>query len=149
MKTLSIAQSMVPSQRSSVQSMPNPREFSPSNWQFSPYDDPAGFDFRKGNALQSDFNFFSEREPWQMHKSSMFLQNQPGNPLYGHVNYKLNPKDQEQTNSHMTAYAGQKETRVADNISPAGAMRFPAYQYPSNSPPNLWVNVYQGSRRKI
>jgi hypothetical protein len=147
MKTLSIAQSMLPSQEHTRQSFPAPRQFSADDWQFSLMRDFAP-DYREGNAEQSNLNMFAKNEPYQQIKNGMFNPLTGQEPIYGHVNYRLNPLDQEQTNAKMAGYQMQKITRVADNMSPAGVSRFPAYQYPVNGPPNIWANVYTSSVRR-
>ena len=147
MRTLSIAQSMLPSQEATRQSCPAPRQFGPNDWRFELMRDFAP-DYRPGNAIQSDFNFFALNEPYQNIKTSMFNPLTGQEPIYGQVDYKLNPLQQEQTNAQMSGYGLQKQTRVADSMNPAGVIRFPSYTYPTNSPPNNWVHIYTGSSRK-
>jgi hypothetical protein len=147
MKTLSIARSCVPSQENTRQSFPAPRQFRPDDWQFKLASDFAP-DYREGNAIQSDNNYFAKNEGYQNVKNGMFNPLTGQEPIYGHVNYALNPLQMEQTNAHMFGYQAQKQTRVADNMSPAGVMRAPTYKYPVNGPPNVWANVYTGSVRR-
>lgn len=141
MKSLSIANTMTPSQRGTVQSIPNPREFSPSNWMFDPIRANAP-DWRPSNADLSNNNYYSQKEGYQNIKNGMFNPLTGAEPVNGHVNYFLKPLDQEQTNAHMSGYKDQKITRVADNMNPAFVMRFPPYQYPIND----WRKVFQGSQ---
>lgn len=138
---------MVPMQRATVQGMVNPREFSPNDWKFN-VARAQDLDWQKDNDITSDFNFFARSEPFHEIKNGMFNPLTGQEPIYGHVNYKLNPLQQEQTNAKMSGYQNQKQTRVRDNMSPVYSMRFPAYQYPSNGPPNVWANVYMGSRTR-
>ena len=147
MNSLSIAQSMLPSQEHTRQSFPAPRQFAPDDWQFNLMRDFAP-DYREGNAEQSNNNYFAKKEPYQQVKNGMFNPLTGQEPIYGHVEYKLNPLDQEQTNAQMSGYQLQKQTRVADNMSPIGVMKFPPYTYPVNGPPNVWANVYTGSVRR-
>lgn len=139
--TLSIAPSFVPSQRHTVQNFPNPREFSPDDWRFSPAK-AQQLDWQPMVQLTSSDNFSTLKEGWQSVKSAMFNPLTGSEPLFGNVDYQLNPLEQEQTNAKTFAYQAQKMTRVEDNMSPAGSMRFPTYQYPVGA----WQNVYQGSR---
>jgi len=141
---MSIARSMVPAQRGTVQSVVNPREFGPNDWEFS-VSRATQLDWVPGTALNSNLNFFTQREPHQQIKNGMFNPLTGQEPIYGHTNYQLNPLDQEQTGSHMSAYQLQKQTRVSDNMSPLHSMRFPTYQYPINTPTSAWVHAYQGS----
>jgi hypothetical protein len=138
MKSLSIARSMVPSQESTRQSFPAPRQFRPDDWSFKLASDFAP-DYREGNAIQSDNNYFAKNEGYQNVKNGMYSTLTGQEQIYGHVNYALN---------HMFGYQAQKQTRVADNMSPAGVMRAPTYKYPVNGPPNVWANVYTGSVRR-
>ena len=111
--------------------------------------EPTGVDYMPGNAIQSDANFFALREPYQQVKNGMFNPLTGREPIYGHVNYDLNPFQQEQTNAHMSGYQIQKQTRVADNMSPLYVMRAPTYEYPVKSgknAPNVWARVYNGSQ---
>lgn len=147
MKSLSIAASMIPSQEHTRQSFPAPRQFGPANWSFQLMRDSAP-DYREGNAEQSDLNMFAKNEPYQAIKNGMFNPLTGTEPIYGHVNYVLNPLEQEQTNAKMSGYQLQKQTRIADNMSPKGVMNFPSYRYPTNGPPNIWANVYTGSVRR-
>ena len=141
MATLSIANSMVPSQRHTVQSFPNPMEFGPGDWGFS-VARAQRLDWSPLSMTTSTDNFFTNREPSKTLKNGMFNPLTGEEPIFGHVNYNLNPLEQEQTNAKMSGYQLQKITRVADNMSPAGVMRFPTYQYPVGA----WQNVYEGSR---
>ena len=143
----SIAGTCVPSQEHTRQSFPAPRQFAPDDWQFNIARDFAP-DYREGNAIQSDNNYFAKNEPYQQVKNGMFNPLTGQEPIYGFVDYKLHPLQQEQTNSHMSGYQTQKQTRVADNMSPAYVMRYPSYTYPVNGPPNVWANVYTGSVRR-
>lgn len=147
MKSVSIAQSMIPSQRGTVQSCVNPREFSETDWQFN-VNRAYQLDWAPGAAMNSNLNYFTQMEPHQKIKNGMFNPLTGREPIYGHTNYTLNPLDQEQTGSHMAAYQLQKQTRVADNMSPLPSMRFPPYQYPINTPTSAWVHSYQGSRSR-
>ncbi len=138
---------MLPSQEHTRQSFPAPRQFAPDDWQFSLMRDFAP-DYREGNAEQSNDNMFAKQEGYQNVKNSMFNPLTGQEPIYGHVEYKLNPLAQEQTNAQMSGYQLQKQTRIADNMSPIGVMKFPPYMYPVNGPPNVWANVYTGSVRR-
>lgn len=141
MRALSIAQSMVPSQRHTEQNFPNPREFAPNDWQFST-NRAQQLDWVPLSADLSCDNWFNNKEAWQSIKNGMFNPLTGQEPTFGHVDYKLNPMEQEQTNAQMSGYQLQKVTRVADNMSPIGSMRMPTYQYPVGA----WQNVFQGSR---
>lgn len=138
---------MVPSQRGTVQGTVNPREFGPNNWEFN-VNRAYQLDWAQGTTLNSNLNYFSQKEPYQSIKNGMFNKLTGEEPSAGHINYRLNPMDQEQTNSHMAAYQLQKQTRVSDNMSPIGSMRFPPYQYPINTPTSAWVHAYTGSRSR-
>lgn len=141
MRALSIAQSMLPSQRHTEQNFPNPREFAPNDWQFSPLR-AQQLDWQPMVADLSCDNWYNNKEAWQSIKTGMFNPLTGAEPIFGHVDYQLNPMEQEQTNAQMSGYQLQKITRVADNMSPAGSMRLPTYQYPVGA----WQNVFQGSR---
>jgi hypothetical protein len=142
--TLSIANTMLPSQEQPRQNFPAPNQFSNiGDWQFNPLR-AQQYNWREGNAEQSNDNYFTKEEPHQDIKNGMFNPLTGEEPIYGFINYGLNPLDQEQTNSHMAGYQMQKQTRVSNNMSPAGVMRFPSYNYPVNQ----WQNVYMGSRNK-
>jgi hypothetical protein len=146
-KTLSIAGSTVPSQEHTRQSFPARGQFAPDDWQFN-VNRANAVDYQTNNAIQSDYNYFALSENYQNIKNGMFNPLTGEEPIYGHVNYSLNPLDQEQTNAGMSGYQNQKQTRVSDNMSPAYSMQFPAYKYPVNTPPNVWANIYMGSTRK-
>ncbi len=146
MQRLSIAGSCVPSQEHTRQGLVNPRQFGPNDWKFDVMR-ATQVDWQPGNDTLND-NYFAKGEGYQTIKNGMFARLTGEEPMYGHVNYKLNPLEQEQTNAHMSAYQNQKMTRVSDNMSPAGSMRFPWYQYPANTPPNIWVHRFNGSARQ-
>lgn len=139
--TLSIANTMLPSQRHTEQNFPNPREFAPNDWQFSP-SRAQQLDWQPMVQSLSTTNWYSNREGWKQVKNGMFNPLTGAEPIFGHVDYQLNPLEQEQTNAQMSGYQAQKVTRVADNMSPVGSMRMPTYQYPVGA----WQNVFQGSR---
>ena len=142
---LSIAYSMLPGQESTRQGMVNPGQFPDQNfWKFDVNREVSGVDYQPGNAELSSLNYFNNDEPYQNIKNGMFDKNLPQNPIFGHTKWILNPLDQEQTNAHMFAYQAQKQTRVANNMSPVFQMRWPYFQYPTPQ----WVNVYQGSRTR-
>ena len=147
MKKLSISSSMVPSQRHTEQGCVNRGEFGPNDWKFDIMRTPK-LDWAPDVALYSDCNYFTKTEAHQKLKTMMFNQPTGNSPIYGHTNYFLNPLDQSQTNSHMSAYKGQEVTRVADNTSPAYVMHAPAYQYPITSGPSPWINNYISSRTR-
>lgn len=136
-----ITKSMVPSQKQSAQAIVNPRQFGPNDWSFD-INRSQELNWQPGNAIQSDFNYFCLNEPHQDIKTSMFDTIPDGAPIYGHMNYYLNPLAQEQTNAHMAAYKFQKQTRVADNMNPfqTGLLAIPT-RYPVNVP----LNSYKGS----
>jgi hypothetical protein len=136
--TLSIANTMVPAQRTTEQSIFNPKEISPTMWMFDPVRTQQ-YDWQPEVAQLSNNNMFAKNEPYQDVKNGMFNPLTGREPIYGHVRYRLNPLDQEQTN--RAGYEQQKQTRYRDNMDPAVAMRWPAYQYPVND----WRKVYQGS----
>lgn len=136
-----IVNTMVPSQRATVQSIPNPREFSPTDWKFGVnrayqvnWTDPLQYD-------TSSDNYFNNNEEWRPFKNSMFNPLTGREPVFGEMNYNLNPLDQEQTNSQTAAYKMNGITRVQGNMNPIGVMRAPPYQYPSKP----WQSVYIGS----
>ena len=137
---LSIAFSMIPSQNNTRQSVVAPGQFSPTDWLYTPTRTES-YDWQSGVAITSNDNYFAKAEPYQKIKNSMFNPLTGQEPIYGHVNYKLNPALQEQTNSHMSAYQNQKQTRVRDNMSPEGVMRAPVQLYPVGH----WLNSYQGA----
>ncbi len=141
MATLSIANSMVPSQRRTVQSFPNPNEFGAGDWGFN-VTRAQQLDWSPLSVNTSSNNFFTNLEPSKNLKNRMFNPLTGQEPVFGHVNCYLNPLEQEQTNAKMAGYQLQKITRVADNMSPVGVMRFPTYQYPVGA----WQNVFEGSR---
>jgi hypothetical protein len=141
MRALSIANTLVPSQRHTQQNFPNPREFAPDDWQFNP-NRAQQLDWQPLASTLSTTDFYSNREAWKTIKNGMFNPLTGAEPIFGHVDYLLNPLEQEQTNAKTFAYQAQKVTRVADNMSPAGSMRMPTYRYPVGA----WQNVYQGSR---
>lgn len=139
--TLNIANTMLPSQEATRQSIPAPRAFSPNDWRFSVgrayrlnFTDPSQAD------LSTD-NYFNNNEEWRPFRNSMFNPLTGREPVFGEMNYSLNPLNQEQTNSHTIAYKQMGYTRVAGNMNPAGVMRLPNYQYPTKP----WQSVYQGS----
>jgi len=144
--SLSIAQSMVPSQMHTQQGMVNPQQFSVDDWEFNVLR-AQQVDYQRGNAISSSDNYYALGEGYQTVKNGMFNPLTGQEPVYGHVNYNLNPLQQEQTCAHMFAYQAQKQTRVRDNMSPAGVMNQPSYKYGVNFPPNVWANVYNGSIR--
>lgn len=139
----SISGTCLPQQKRTEKAIRNPGEFTPDDWKFSVTGDPNGWDWRGGNAVTGDSNLFNNREPYRLIQNAIFGPLTGQEPIYGHVKYHLNPLDQEQTNAKMSAYQIQKQTRVLDNMSPLGVMRYPAYKYPVN----VWSNIYQGSRR--
>lgn len=144
MRSNPIVNSMIPSQRHTVQSIPNPREFSKTDWR-QDYTRTYMLDWT--NPLQADTNdpnYFDRNEAWKPFKNSMFNPLTGQEPIYGQINYTLNPLNQEQTNSHTVAYAQNGQTRVAWNMNPTGVMRFPNYQYPTRP----WQTNYVGSRSK-
>jgi len=146
-KTVTIATSMVPSQEHTRQGFVNPGQFGPTDWMWSA-SRTASLDWQPGNSISSSDNYFSQGEGYQSIKNGMFNPLTGQEPVYGHVNYRLNPLNQEQTMAHMQPYALQKESRVLNNISPAGVMRYPPFTYPSNGPPNGWANHFNGSMRR-
>jgi len=135
--TLSIVQTMVPSQRATEQSIPAPREFGPDNWRFST--GRAPLDWQPGVAALNCDNYFTSREGWQSVRTGALNPLTGEEPIYGHVNYLPPPIDV----TWRAPYALQQITRVADNMSPAGVMRNPTFEYPVPA----WQNVYNGSRR--
>lgn len=147
-KGATITNSMLPSQEHTRQNFPAPRQFGPNDWKFS-VDRAQKLNWLPGVKMTNTTNYFHLREPSRKLQSGMFNPLTGQEPTYGHVNYTLNPLDQEQTNAQASAYQLQKSTRVAGNMSPAYSMNFPTYQYPVNNPPNIWVNVYNGSTRKF
>lgn len=140
--TLSIANTMVPSQRSTVQNFPNPGEFGPGDWGFS-VGRAQRLDWSPMSAELSCDNWYNNKEAWKnMTGTNMFNPLTGQEPIFGEVNYQINPLDQEQTNAKMSGYQLQKQTRVRDNMSPMGSMINPTYRYPVGA----WQNVYMGSR---
>jgi hypothetical protein len=138
---MSISASLVPSQESTRQGMVNPNQFSNQRfWSFDAERDPNGFTWQPSVAEYSNLNYFTKDEPHQQVKNGMFNPLTGQEPVYGQTDYHLSPLDQEQTNSHMSGYGLQKQTRVADNMNPAGVMRFPSYTYPTPR----WQTVYEG-----
>ena len=142
--SVSIANSMVPSQEHTRQGQPAPRQFAQNDWAWSLnrqwQNDWNGLDSQFGNP-----NWFAKNEPYQAVKNGMFNPLTGREPIAGHVNFVLNPLDQEQTNSHTSAYALMKQTRVANNMDPFRLMVNSAPGYGINQPPNKWVNRYTGS----
>jgi len=137
---LSIATSCVPSQNATRQSVVAPNQFSSADWRFSPTRTEV-YNWQSGVAITSNDNYFAKAEPYQKIKNSMFNPLTGQEPIYGQVNYTMNPALQEQTNSHMSGYSNQLQTRVRDNMSPAGVMRAPVQLYPVGH----WINSYQGA----
>lgn len=136
-----IVNSMVTSQRATVQNFPNPREFTPNDWRF---DVNRAYQVDWTNPIHADTssdNYFNNNEEWRPFKNSMFNPLIGGEPIFGQINYNLNPADQEQTNSHTVAYQGFGRTRVAYNMNPTGVMRAPTYQYPVRK----WQTIFQGN----
>jgi len=97
MATLSIANSMIPSQEQSRQGMVNPRQFGPNDWRFDVNRDPGYHAAYFPSDQQSD-NYRSLNEGHQNVKNGMFMSLTGAEPIYGHMNYPRNPLDQEQTN---------------------------------------------------
>ena len=141
MMTNPIVQTMIPQQRHTQKSFPNPREWTANDWSFD-VNQAQELNWRPGTARQSDFNYFSNSEPHQKLQNGVFNPLTGQEPIYGHMNYILNPLAQEQTNAHESAYQKQKVTRVANNMNPFSAiMSAPPYRYPVG----VWVNSYKGS----
>ena len=144
MNRVSIANACVPSQEHTRQGFPAPNQFGPGDWSWNIgrqyQNDWNGNEQNNGN-----LNYFAKNEGYQQVKTAMFNPLTGEEPVYGHMNYVLSPLDQEQTNSHTSAYTLMGQTRVAGNMNPVGVMRAPTYTYPVNGPPNLWARVYQGS----
>ena len=134
---------MIPSQKQTAQAIVNPRQFSPDDWRFD-INRAQSLNWQPGNALQSDFNYFSQEEPHQLIKNGMFNPLTGQEQIYGHMGYFLNPLAQEQTGAHMNAYGYQKQTRVADNMNPYFVMKAPPNRYPINVP----LNSYKGSTNR-
>ncbi len=145
--SLSIAQTMIPSQEHTRQGLVNLGQFGPTDWMWS-IDRQYRNDWNGNEQNNGNPNYFAKNEGYQQVKSGMFNPLTGQEPVFGHMNYKLNPLDQEQTGAHSSAYSAMKQTRVAGNMSPAGVMTNPTYQYGTNYPPNLWARVYQGSQVK-
>lgn len=140
-QVVSLSQTCVPIQENSRQAFPARGQFTPDLWKFDP-NKPQQLDWQVGVKHFQNDNYFAKEEGYQEIKNTMFNPLTGQEPVYGNVNYFLNPLQQEQTNAHMSGYQLQKQTRVADNMSPMGVMRFPAYQYPINKPPNVWARVF-------
>jgi len=142
--TLSITQTMIPSQRHTEQGMVNPKEFSPTDWAWNPIRTNS-LDWHPTNALQSNQNMFAKNEPYQNVKNGMFNPLTGREPIFGHCKYFLNPLDQEQTNGQSSAYEMQKQTRFNDNMDPNLSIRCSPYM-PTTYPINDWKKVYIGSQ---
>ena len=142
MPRLTIAPSCIPSQNGTSKSVVEPREFSPTDWMFNT-NRAYSYDWRNGNAITNNDNYFAKAEPYQKIKTGMFNPLTGQEPIYGHVNYRLNPMDQEQTMSHMSGYENQLQTRVSDNMNPGLVMRYPPQLYRVG----VWQNCYQSSTK--
>jgi len=136
-----ITKTMVPSQMAPRQSIPYPKQFSPTDWAFDPVKDAQRYNWRPSNALQTSDNYFDLMEPYKAVKNSMFNTLNGEEPIFGHINFFLNPMEQEQTGAHTSAYFNQKLSRVYGNTDPFRLMRAPAITYPTTLP----INVYKGS----
>lgn len=138
---ISITQSMTPNQRSTLQSTVNPREFGPNDWQFDINRSVQNWAPTMSNV--GNDNMFTRNEPHRQIKNGMFNPLTGTEPIYGQVNYFLNPLQQEQTNSHTSAYANQNITRIAWSTNAERVMANPAFSYPYPK----WQNTYTGARK--
>ena len=134
-----IAQSFVTSQEHSRQNFPARGQFGTGDWQFN-LGRAQRLDWTSGVDVCNDLNYFTKAEPHQLMKNSMFGPLSNPNLINGEVNYTLNPLAQEQTNGEVNNI--YKSTRVQGNMSPAGVMRLPAYQYPNRA----WYTIFQGQK---
>lgn len=120
---------MVPSTRTTYQSIFNPRENSPTDWQFQPQRD-AGYSKAFFPAVQQSDNYFVYNEGHQKIRNGMFPSLTGEEPTYGHIDFERNPLDQQQTNHAVTDMT--KVTRVQWSNSAVKSMRAIPSQYPNN-----------------
>lgn len=121
-----IALGMIPSQRR--QGMINPKENSPTDWQFQPQREP-GFSKAFFPADEQSDNYYTLNEGHKQILNGMFDNNTTGNPIFGHVNFQLNPLDNNKTN--LQANDNQKQTRVSWSNSAFRSMRMTPSQMPN------------------
>lgn len=116
-----ITGSMIPSQRNSRQSVPNPREFSSTDWMFSVSRDNQTW--APGNSELSSNNFRNNNEPYKLLNIDLGAQLVGTEPPYGFGRYKINPLAQEQTNAKTAAFQSQTFTRMQGFRNPAVFIR--------------------------
>ncbi len=139
MNRYSISSSCIPSQRQ--QSIINPRENSPTDWQFQMTRE-AGYQSSMMGAVNQSDNMFVLKEGHQRVKNGMFDKLTGGEPIFGHVNFDRNPLDNNRNN--LQAAAIQGTTQVQWNKNPFPLMFKSPSQYPNYGGKPTYAN-YSGS----
>lgn len=94
---------------------------------------------------QSD-NYFTKNEGWQQVKNGIFNQPTGKEPIYGSVNFELNPLDQGQTSREVFALNGMTRAGGAcGNKNPFKFMWRTASLYPANGGQPNYMN-FQGKQ---
>ena len=130
----SISASLNPAQRG--QAVVNPRENSPTDWQYQMQRDP-GFSAAFFPADQQSDNYRALNEGYQNVKNGMFGRLTGTEPIAGHMEFPRNILDQEQTNRPV--WDIQKQTQIQSTHNAARTM----FRIPSQYPFYRGRRVYQ------
>jgi hypothetical protein len=132
-----IANQFQTSQLTKVQAIPYKNQFGLGVWSYSIKNN---YDWQPGVAQLSDQNYSTKGEGWQKIKNGMYNRLTGDEPIYGLVNYELNPLNNEQCNAHKIAYQQQKNSQLHPSSGYSKYLPNPNIEYPSTRFYNSFTN---------